>query len=624
MSAEEPQQAVAAINEGALIAGRYRLVRQMAAGGMGTVWLARDDKLGRDVAVKIMAQALVSHSELLARFEREAKAVAQLRSTHVVEVYDYGFNEELPFMVMELLEGESLRTRLRRLGRMNLRDTAIVADQISKGLKAAHTAGLVHRDLKPSNVFIATRDDVEIVKLLDFGVVKAVDQDGHSDMTTSGTLLGTPQYMSPEQVRARKAVDSRSDLWSLAVIVFRMLTGINPFRGESVGDAALRICSDELPRVGDYCDDLPSTLDRFFGRAFARDPDHRFQSADELSSNFRAVCAESLSGLAPPPAALAGAAAARGERPPVFPTPQALPPPLAPGQTRPVASATPPPVVRRVGDPVVQEAPTPISISGFGSLSGQSAGIPPSVTPAPTPTPYSSPYGAMPSHTPLPHIGPPMGAPGGAAPVAGPLAPPGFEPATTKIGAELRAAYLQPNAGGPPSGGGLAAQASIPGTNIPRPFVEPSLLIRPMSPSVQLLQSARKLGAAAQRAIQPLKQRLLQLRSPMPLVVATVVTLFVGALLAIVLLSPTDKTKTPAPAARITSRFYNPAWTRVPSEAPPDTATADTTSPQASPSATESSGPSMAPPEATGTDTAPGKHGKTDAGKTQKPRPKWF
>ncbi len=274
------------------VAERYQLEREIARGGMGTVWFARDSKLGRPVALKVMAQELAQRSEPLQRFEREARAVAQLRSSHIVEVFDYGVQEGLPFIVMELLEGESLGQRLRRLGRFGLHDSALLVTQICKGLKAAHAAGLVHRDLKPSNIFLTQRDDNEVVKLLDFGVVKAVDTQGTSEDTASGMLLGTPQYMSPEQARANRDIDHRADLWSLAVIVFRMLTGVSPFQGESVGDVVLKICSDDLPRVGDYATDLPADLDAFFDKAFGRKPADRFQSAQELGAAFCAICAQ--------------------------------------------------------------------------------------------------------------------------------------------------------------------------------------------------------------------------------------------------------------------------------------------------------------------------------------------
>jgi serine/threonine-protein kinase len=272
-----------------VVAGRYRLQRELARGGMGTVWLARDEKLGRTVAVKVMAQELAKFSEALQRFEREAMAVAGLTSAHVVQVYDYGIQEGLPFIVMELLEGENLGQRLKQVPKVPLGDARRIVNEICKGLKAAHAAALIHRDLKPSNIFLARRDDVEVVKLLDFGVVKTLERKGDAEATVTGILLGTPQYMSPEQARALRDIDARSDLWSVAVIAFRMITGVNPFHGESVGDVVLKICSDALPHVREHAPELPESLDAFFARAFGRSPKDRFQTADELARAFAAV-----------------------------------------------------------------------------------------------------------------------------------------------------------------------------------------------------------------------------------------------------------------------------------------------------------------------------------------------
>ena len=285
-----------------VVAERYELEKELARGGMGTVWVARDQKLGRPVAVKVMAQELAQLSEPLQRFEREAMAVAQLRSSHIVQLYDYGVQEGLPFMVMELLVGENLGQRLRRVGRLTVRESMTILEQICKGLKAAHNAGLIHRDMKPSNVFLAQRDDEEVVKLLDFGVVKALDpleNVGSSEATATGILLGTPQYMSPEQARAIKDIDHRSDLWAASVIAFRMLTGDNPFRGESVGDVVLKICSDELPKISDHAKHLPATFDAFFDKAFARSPKDRFQTAVEMAKSFTAICESHLASAAP-------------------------------------------------------------------------------------------------------------------------------------------------------------------------------------------------------------------------------------------------------------------------------------------------------------------------------------
>jgi serine/threonine-protein kinase len=269
---------------GSLVANRYRLDTEVARGGMGVVWRATDTKLGRVVALKTIAGDLDDQARL--RFEREACAAARLDSTHVVQIHDYGLDDGIPFIVMEMLVGESLRKRLGRLGSLPLGDAASTLYQICKGLRAAHDEGLVHRDLKPGNVFLAKKDDVELVKLLDFGVVKARSEQVDHNLTQSGVLLGTPQYMSPEQARTLKRIDHRSDLWSTAVIAFRMLAGTNPFEGDTVPDVLLRICSDSVPRIHEHRPDLPEKLDAFFLRAFSRAPEERFQSASELARAF--------------------------------------------------------------------------------------------------------------------------------------------------------------------------------------------------------------------------------------------------------------------------------------------------------------------------------------------------
>ncbi|HZO15457.1 MAG TPA: serine/threonine-protein kinase [Polyangiaceae bacterium] len=345
----------------AVIAQRYRLEREMARGGMGTVWLARDSKLGRLVAIKVMAKELAQMSEALARFEREALAVAQLRSSHVVQVFDYGLHEGLPYIVMELLEGENLGQRLKRMGRIPLDQVIEIVTQMCKGLKAAHGAGLIHRDLKPSNIFLARRDDAELVKLLDFGVVKATDplaQMGGTETTSTGILLGTPQYMSPEQARATKEIDFRSDLWSTAVILFRILTGHNPFKGDSVGDVVLKICSDALPKIREHAPELPDSLDDFFEKAFARHPDDRFQSAVELSRAFRYFAADDTQEMVP------------SVRPP--PIPSVPDPPSAPVSisNKPL-EATPvsttvggTPIASKLPPPARAPQPVPVVIAG--------------------------------------------------------------------------------------------------------------------------------------------------------------------------------------------------------------------------------------------------------------------
>jgi serine/threonine-protein kinase len=283
---------------GQVIAGRYELLEEIARGGMGTVWVAHDDKLGRKVAIKVMrAQSLEAFPDARERFEREAKAAAALRSSHVVQVHDYGVDDHTPFIAMELLEGTSLKARLADIGRFDVTEAAQILKQAAKGLKAAHRKGLVHRDLKPSNIFLALRDDAEVVKLLDFGVVKTLQR--KKDDTASGVMLGTPQYMSPEQARGMKEIDHRADLWSLGVILYTLLAGENPFESDAdaVGDIVIRVCFNQVPKISLLNSDLPAGLDAFFDKALAKRRILRFQSIEELTDAFMVAADVTYTGL---------------------------------------------------------------------------------------------------------------------------------------------------------------------------------------------------------------------------------------------------------------------------------------------------------------------------------------
>jgi eukaryotic-like serine/threonine-protein kinase len=266
------------LREGALFGGKYRLTRRLGGGGMGEVWLGHHTGLDAPVAVKFMHPLLVEVSAARARFEREAKSAAQIRSPHVVHVYDHGIQDGLPYIVMEYLEGEDLGERLRRVGTLALADAVRIAVEVCKGLQRAHGLGIVHRDLKPGNVFLSAPDD-DMVKILDFGIAKETGRPlVTSETTTTGQLLGSPHYMSPEQCRGM-TVDGRSDLWSLGVIFFRAVTGRKPFEGTDIGDLIVRICVDPLPSVAELRPELGPGLDGFFARALDHSPDQRFQTA---------------------------------------------------------------------------------------------------------------------------------------------------------------------------------------------------------------------------------------------------------------------------------------------------------------------------------------------------------
>jgi eukaryotic-like serine/threonine-protein kinase len=288
------------LGAGAVIAGKYRLDYPIGRGGMGAVWAARHLQLDTQVALKFI-DPLAETGDARLRFEREAKAAAQLRSPHVVQILDHGVDGDRPYIAMELLEGEDLGERLRKEKRLSVQAAAHIFSQAAKALRRAHDAGVIHRDLKPSNIFLARFDDDEVVKLLDFGVAKIRDPAGDvaSAFTQTGVIFGSPAYMSPEQARGARVIDHRSDLWSLAVILFRAITGVKPFEAASIGDLVIKLCIDPIPVASKIAPDLSPEIDQFFERAFARDPEQRFPSAVAMAAEFEALTREGPEPSAP-------------------------------------------------------------------------------------------------------------------------------------------------------------------------------------------------------------------------------------------------------------------------------------------------------------------------------------
>jgi serine/threonine-protein kinase len=288
---------------GTLLAEKYRLVSLLGRGGMGEVWRAEHLGLRAPVAIKLMNPEIASNPEALARFNREAQAAASLRSPHVVQVLDHGLDPILqaPFIAMELMEGESLAGRLERVGRLSPADTARIVTHIARALARSHEAGIVHRDLKPDNVFLVRGDDEEIAKVLDFGIAKANTQSlDPSSITRTGAVMGTPYYMSPEQISGAKGVDYRTDLWALGVIACQCLTGKLPFQADTIGGLVLAICTEPMPRPSQL-GPSPAAFDAWFERALARQPAQRFQSARELAEELRRVCGVESSAQAATP-----------------------------------------------------------------------------------------------------------------------------------------------------------------------------------------------------------------------------------------------------------------------------------------------------------------------------------
>jgi len=285
--------------------GPYEIVSSIGAGGMGEVYRARDPKLGREVAIKVLPAHLSANPEALARFEREAKAVATLSHPNILAIFDFGAHEGTAYAVMELLEGETLRERLGQ-GALGLRKALEIGAQVAQGLAAAHDKGIVHRDLKPDNVFVS-KDGA--VKLLDFGLARqgapsAQGDDTHSPTvsryTDPGTVMGTVGYMSPEQVRGAP-VDHRSDIFSFGALLYEMLGGRRAFQRDTAAETMTAILKEEPADLGSQAAGLPPGLERIVGHCLEKRPEERFQSARDLAFDLQALMGSAASGARPVP-----------------------------------------------------------------------------------------------------------------------------------------------------------------------------------------------------------------------------------------------------------------------------------------------------------------------------------
>lgn len=273
---------------GRTLGGRYRLASMIARGGMAEVWEAHDDVLSRPVAVKVLQAHLSSDGVFLERFRREAVTAARLAHPCVVATYDTGVDSGTPFIVMELVRGETLRTRLTNGGPLAPSTAYGIARQVADALSAAHNAGLVHRDIKPANILLVDEGWAGLrVKVTDFGIAKASQGLG-ADLTRTGTVLGTPKYLSPEQIRGLEP-DARADLYSLGVVLFEMITGGPPYAGSTDMATALAHLHDRIPKLSERTKGLPAAAEQLNQDLLAKDPEHRVPSAMALLERIDAL-----------------------------------------------------------------------------------------------------------------------------------------------------------------------------------------------------------------------------------------------------------------------------------------------------------------------------------------------
>jgi serine/threonine protein kinase len=277
------------LHSGMYVSANVCLVRQLGEGGMGSVWVADHLSLNTRVAVKFVSAELVkTDPTIIERFKREAALCAQIKSPHVVQTFDHGVMADgRPYIVMELLEGESLQDRIERTGPLSLAETKAVINQTCKALGRAHKLGIVHRDIKPDNLFLTPDEDEPfLLKVLDFGIAKQTGLPQVSKMTSTGSMVGTPEYMSPEQVLSGNSIDFRSDLWAIAVVAYHCLTAMVPFQAETLGSLCVAIAHARFRPARELRPELLPAVDRWFSRALAVDPKDRHASSRELAQTF--------------------------------------------------------------------------------------------------------------------------------------------------------------------------------------------------------------------------------------------------------------------------------------------------------------------------------------------------
>src|SRR6187551_3789173 len=260
---------------GQTVSSAYRVIRLIGEGAMGGIYEARQLRLDKRVAIKVLARELAANGEALLRFHREAEITSQLGHPHIINVFDFGTTEDgQPFLVMEYLEGEDLANKIHRKKALSLTATVRIIKQAASALAETHAKGVVHRDLKPANLFIVRVQGEDFAKVLDFGISKV--RAASTALTNASTLMGTPMYMAPEQAKGETELDHWTDQWALACITYEMLAGRPPFVGDDTAALLYQVVHENPPPLAQFNADLPSSVDGIIRRALTKDQNERF------------------------------------------------------------------------------------------------------------------------------------------------------------------------------------------------------------------------------------------------------------------------------------------------------------------------------------------------------------
>jgi eukaryotic-like serine/threonine-protein kinase len=344
--AHDGPQLTADVHEGSVLAGKYRVDKVLGIGGMGVVVAARHLQLDTKVAIKFLLPAMLASPDAVARFAREARAAVKITSEHVARVFDVGTLETgAPYMVMEFLEGGDLASWIQQRGAMPVETALDFVLQACVAVAEAHGLGIVHRDLKPANLFCVRRADGKLsIKVLDFGISKFADTSGSASgmsMTKTSAMMGSPLYMSPEQMRSSKDVDLRTDIWALGVVLYELLAGRVPFNGDTIPEVCVKIATEAPPPFRVYRRDAPEGLEAVVFRCLEKDPGRRYRNVAEFALAMAEFAPRSARATVDRITGIVGSAGASSSGLPLPPTASVTSTMMAPGTISPLGGTAP-------------------------------------------------------------------------------------------------------------------------------------------------------------------------------------------------------------------------------------------------------------------------------------------